>query len=85
MQSFYKNILKPNASISVVYSSLDCSDIQFIDKMNDTPMYIAYCGLISSEEKDGLLLAIEGFSKKSEIIIMILFYIVGGNSNESYF
>ena len=85
MKLFYKNILKPNASISVVYSSLDCSDIKFIDKMNNTQMYIAYCGLISSEDKDGLLLAIEGFSKILNYYNDIYFYIVGGNSNESYY
>lgn len=85
MKLFYKNILKPDASISVVYSSLDCSDIKFIDKMNNTQMYIAYCGLISSEDKDGLLLAIEGFSKILNYYNDIYFYIVGGNSNESYY
>ena len=85
MKSFYRKILKPNASINVLYSSLDCSDIQLVDKMQNIPKYIAFCGIISSEEKDGLILSIEGFSKILKYHNELYFYIVGDNCNELYY
>jgi len=85
MKSFYRTILKPSASIYVLYSALDCSDIQYVKKENKIPKYITFCGVISSEEKDGLLLALEGFSNILNYYDELYFYIVGGHCNELYY
>jgi len=85
MKYFYKRILKPSALINVVYSALDCDDIKNVKSINNTSKYIAFCGLISSEEKDGLLLAIEGFSKVLNYYSNLYFFIVGGIYNKTYY
>ncbi len=85
MKYFYKRILKPSASINVIYSAIDCDDIKNIERINNTLKYIAFCGIISSEEKDGLLFAIEGFSKVVDYYNNLYFFIVGGICDEAYY
>ena len=83
LMEIYSKICDKEANISVVQTVIDCDDIEAFPKEECKP-YIAFCGVISNEQKDGLLTLINAFKILSIEHSDLSFYIVGGSATNSH-
>lgn len=83
--NIYKTVLPPRASMNVLRSAIDCEDILLSSRRSASERYIAFCGVVSSEPKDGLLVLIRSFALLNQLHPHVKFFIVGGIANREYF
>ena len=83
LQKIYMQICSTSAVISVVTTAIDCDDIEK-KKREKCGRFLAFCGVISNEDKDGLITLIKAFSLLKEYYSELKFYVVGGSNSASY-
>lgn len=83
LEDYHKNILGPIDSI-VVPPTLPFDDILNVQK-NKTERYIAYCGSVHSEAKDGLSNIIKAFNTFSNKVQDVNLKFIGRIANNEYY
>lgn len=84
LKEVYQDICRNDTKIQVFPTVIDCTDIlQF--QRNSNQEYLAFCGVISNEDKDGLLTLIKAFKLFNNKYPLVSFYIVGKSQSSEYY
>lgn len=85
LKSFFEETLKINKKSIVIPSTMFYEDIISAEKKQNCDKYIAYCGSIYSDEKDGLSVILKSFASISDSFPNLKLLFVGRISNIEYY